>query len=149
MSFSYDDITKLNAIHHKVMREFHYQTDQQKFKLEDFWEGDAKTPGQPKLLRGFFDCEEGAIQFMLHAMKAGYDARLVQMVFQMKTGHLVCEVAPTTRDDARFIDINYRTVVTRSHYSKGWVFARVSPWNPTPGEKRAWTWVNKEEAFAK
>lgn len=149
MAFTYEDITKLNAIHHKVMRDFHYQLDKEKFRLEDFWEGDAATPGQPKALRGHFDCEEAAIQFMLFAMKEGFDARLVQMVFQQRLGHLICEVATKERDDARFLDMNYRQVNRRGHYSSGWVFSRVSPWNPRPGNRLPWRWVDKQDAFIK
>lgn len=142
MAFTYGDLDTLNEIRRKVMQGFHYVTDMEKWRVEDYWEGDMKTPGIPHALNGDFDCEEAAIQFMLFAMKAGYNARLVQMVRGGDTGHLVCEVTTKSYDDSRILDMSRSSAVRRDQYSSDWAFVRTSPWNPKPRDQRPWEWVD-------
>lgn len=138
MGFSTQQRDQLRQIHADTLRAFTYKYDKDKWKVEDFWEGE-------KLLKSAIadgarftgDCEDFATVCLHRAIAAGYDARLVVCWVETGEGHAICEVASEDDTEAWFFDNRRRTLVNRNGL-EGYRFHSVGPWNPKPGDTRLW-----------
>lgn len=143
MGFVRSDLQKLQVIHALVAKHFVYTTDNKKFKMAEYWEGDvigvATLHGGLKL-QG--DCEEYAMTCMRKAIEAGYSARLVVCFTETNEGHAICEVASRDGKQAMYFDNRRRFLVPRDQL-QGYRFISCSPWNPRPKENRPWTLVRQ------
>lgn len=141
--FTQKDIDMLETLKAQVEHEFTYETDQDKFGLDDYWEDDKVL--KPSVVGNSpisADCEEYAMISMRKAVAAGFKARLVIGLDETKAGHCICEVASSDGTQSYFFD-NRRKVIATQHNLLGYYFYSCSPWNPTPGDTRPWNLIGQ------
>lgn len=138
MAFSPDQVQALRNIHRRVMARFIYKTDLEQFGIPEHWEGDDTLFAKVRdkvTIKG--DCEEASRAFMILAIEAGLQARLVVGWDEDGAGHCWCEVTDPMREQAVYLDnrreklVGFDSIVTYIPHS-------ASPWNPIPGETRDW-----------
>ncbi len=135
--FTDRQVNQLKRIHAELMDRMTYQTDLEKFKVVDYWEGAAAIRPSGSF-RG--DCEEFSMLAVMKARQLGLNARLVVCRDETGEGHCIAEVADPKLLTSYFFDNRQRRLVTLkelAHYR----FYSVSPWNPLPGDTRPWVRV--------
>lgn len=137
-----NDLTSLFNI---AYGQFHYQTDKAQFGVEEYWElitaNSPQVRGRVKLTG---DCEAFAMLCMQKLMARNFAARLVVCRTERGDGHCICEVVSDDSQEAAYFD-NRRTHVSSRKDLKGYTFVAVSPYNPTPGDRRPWKMVAAED----
>ena len=128
----------IRRILEKAHENFFYVTDEKKWKVAEYWEGEkllqAAIEGNVRF-RG--DCEDFAVVCMGKLRAKNLKARLVICKTETGEGHCICEVASDDMKEAYFLDNRYKTLQTRRQL-KGYTFHSTSPWNPQPGDRRPW-----------
>lgn len=140
--FSTKEVEALQHIKDECARIFTYQTDEAKWKLADYWADDKMLLGAiEKNAPIDGDCEEYAMLTMRKAIEAGFKARLVVCLTELKGGHCICEVVCQDGTEAYYFDNRRRGLSTRAGLT-GYFFYSASPWCPQPGDTRCWTLIN-------
>ncbi len=142
--FTTRDVDTLTAIKHDVQKSMTYITDQDKWRMVDYWESDqVLLPTVLNNKRIATDCEEMAMVSMRKAIDAGYKARLIICLDEIKEGHCICEVVSADGTQAYYFD-NRRLGISTQQGLTGYFFYSGSPWNPQPGDQRPWVLINKQ-----
>lgn len=132
--FSAAQLRQLKHLHAELLDRMTYQTDQEKFGKPDYWEGaHVLRPQGP--FRG--DCEEFAMLAVQRVQVLGLPGRLVTCWDETGAGHCIAEVASEDFQASCFLDNRQLRLATRQDLH-AYRFYAVSPWNPVPGDTRAW-----------
>ncbi len=143
--FKRGDYGQLSELHRQIFEKFSYMTDTEKHGLVERWEDSTtlKNIGRTGITRFTGDCEEFALVSLDHAIRQGYNARLVVCYTEQNEGHAICEVASPDYAEAYYLDNRSHKLAVRKDL-KGYRFVAVSPWNPEPGDQRPWMKVKRK-----
>lgn len=144
--FSPEAKKALQGIQADVQRMFTYEADKAQWGIIDYWEDDQWLLPAVMHNKPFkADCEAYAMVCMRKAIAAGYKARLIVCLTELKEGHAICEVASEDGTQAYYFD-NRRHVLAMRQSLIGYYFYSASPWRPTPGDTRPWNLIEQQAA---
>lgn len=143
--FERGDYGQLSDLHRMIREKFHYITDQEKWKVIEWWEDSStlrSNINRVGIQKFTGDCEEFSLISLEKAREHGFNARLVVCIVETGEGHAICEVASPDRTEAYYFDNRQIKVATAKDLEK-YRFVAVGPWNPEKGETRPWMKVKQ------